>query len=137
MDTNDTVKITVLLPRKDNEGKCLKEEGKKILREVAAHYGGFTTDGVNGAYMMENGKIAHDRSTRFFVISSRCRIPGFLKMAKRWARLLRQESLYVEISQPELVLFVEPDRLPLPKTPSSSLVAPSPIPSPCFYNVWN
>lgn len=128
MKLEDVVKVTVILPKKDNEGESLKTKVEDILLEVAFNYGGYTTDNVRGAYRTKKGDIACDRSKRFFVIMPRKRIPSFLARAKRWARVLRQESLYVEISQPEAVFFVEPDRFPLPKTPPPGLVAPSPAP---------
>lgn len=109
MSKTSKVKATVLLPLRDNDGVCLDRENVAVLGEVMDVFGGYTEDSgyTQGTYKMDDGSIARDDCIRFHVVVDSLRIPELLAMTAGWCKQLRQESLYVELTNPD-VRFVTP-----------------------------
>jgi hypothetical protein len=92
------IKVTLLLPLADNNGKEFpKRDIDSILYLLRQIAGGFTSDGLtNGEYTMDNGDIACDVCKRVFVIVERDKLDSLRSLAALAAKQLRQESIYIE-----------------------------------------
>lgn len=79
-----------------------------ILQMIDEAFDGHTVDGYcDGAYKMEDGSIARDKSLKVWVAVDPNRVEELKKLASRFASVLKQESLYFEITAAE-VEFVRP-----------------------------
>ncbi|NLY00793.1 MAG: hypothetical protein GXY83_32255 [Rhodopirellula sp.] len=79
-----------------------------ILKDIDREFDGHTVDGVcDGVYKMDDGAMASDRSLKVWVVVDPARVDELRSLAGKFARVLRQESLYFEITEAE-VEFVRP-----------------------------
>ena len=101
------VKATILLPNSDNYGDSLVRERQEILEILYDAFDGYTLGNtVTGVYRLESGDKVTDRNTPVLVILYRQRVPELRAMVKQWGKLLRQETMYLDI-EPFNVEFVE------------------------------
>lgn len=102
-------KCILLLPTAYNDGKEVPPKVLDgILRNIDEAFDGHTVDGLcDGVYKMDDGTMSRDRSLKVWVAVDPNRVEELKKMAARFARVLKQESLYFEIIDAE-VEFVRP-----------------------------
>jgi len=105
-------KCILLLPTTHNDGSEVRPDVmNRILRSIDEVFDGHTLDGIcRGSYKMDDGTMSHDTSIKVWVAINPERVEELKKMAARFARLLKQESLYFEITDAE-VEFVRPSHV--------------------------
>jgi len=77
-----------------------------ILKGIDEVFDGHTIAGTcDGAYKMSNGDLVHDRSLMIWVVVDADRVDELRQHARRFAGVLKQESLYFEVTEavPEFV----------------------------------
>jgi len=106
-------KWILLLPTTYNAGEDVPAAVlSRILKDIDQAFDGHTVDGVcEGNYKMDDGSMASDRSLKVWVAVDPTRVDEVRKLAARFAGVLKQESLYFEVTEAE-VEFVRPS----PKT---------------------
>ena len=102
-------KCILLLPTAYNDGKEVPPDVMAgILRSIDEEFDGHTVDGLcDGVYKMDNGSMANDRSLKVWVAVDPSRVDELRTLAARFAGVLRQETLYFEVTEAE-VEFVRP-----------------------------
>ena len=102
-------KCIILLPTAYNDGtEVPPSEMIGILKSIDEVFDGHTVDGVcEGAYRMDDGTMSHDKALKVWVALDPKRVDELKKLASRFARLLKQESLYFEVTDAE-VEFIRP-----------------------------
>lgn len=102
-------KCILLLPTTYNDGKAVPPAVLTgILKDIDREFDGHTVDGVcDGVYKMDDGSMASDRSLKVWVVVDPSRVDELRSLAGKCARVLKQESLYFEITEAE-VEFVRP-----------------------------
>lgn len=102
-------KCILLLPTTFNDGKEVPPEVMAgILRNIDEEFDGHTVDGLcDGVYKMDDGSMANDKSLKVWVAVDPDRVEELKNLAARFAGVLRQESLYFEVTEAE-VEFVRP-----------------------------
>ena len=79
-----------------------------ILGAIDEEFDGHTVAGTcDGAYRMATGQLAHDKSLMVWVIVDADRVDELRQHARRFAGMLKQESLYFEVTEavPESAAF--------------------------------
>jgi hypothetical protein len=104
-------KCIILLPTYYNDGKGVPVEVlTRIRREVDQVFDGHTIAGtVEGTYRMADGSIATDESWEVWVAVDPDKIDVLRKLTSRFARILKQETIYFEVTNSE-VEFIGPER---------------------------
>lgn len=102
-------KCVLLLPTAYNDGTDVPLDVlADILRDIDEAFDGHTVDGIcDGAYRMDDGSMASDKSLKVWVAVDPKRVDELKKLAARFAGVLRQESLYFEVTETE-VEFIRP-----------------------------
>lgn len=110
-------KCILLLPMAYNDGTEVPPKVMAgILRKIDEVFDGHTVQGTcDGVYRMDNGDLVHDRSLMVWIVVDAARVDELRQHARRFARILKQESLYFEVTKvvPELLR-------PLPETGEAS-----------------
>ena len=103
-------KCIILLPTKYNDESNVPESViSGILREIDEAFDGHTVAGTaEGAYRMEDGSIAKDPSLVVWIAVEPDDVNKLRKKASRFARILKQESIYFEVTDSE-VEFIGPE----------------------------
>ena len=103
-------KCIILLPVAYNDGKKVPGgEITRILREIDEEFDGHTIAGkVDGTYRMEDGHMVKDTSIQVWIAIDPRKEDILKKMAGRFARRLKQETIYFEITTSE-VEFIGPE----------------------------
>jgi hypothetical protein len=103
-------KCIILLPTYYNDGKGVPTEVlNRIKREIDEVFDGHRIAGVGeGAYRMANGSMAYEPSLELWVAVEPEKIEVLRKLARRFARILKQETIYFEVVNSE-VEFIEPE----------------------------
>jgi len=106
-------KCVILLPTTYNDGAPVASAiVQGILKEIDSAFDGHTIDGyVDGTYRLDNGTMASDRSIKIWVAVDPARVTELRALAAKIASVLKQESIYFEVTQAE-VEFIRP----LPET---------------------
>lgn len=119
------IKCTMLLPFHDNDGKALVIETNKVLKILYEKFDGYSTEGTTaGTYRMRDGLRSVDVSLRVSVCVKPSRLGELRRLAKDFAHLLRQETLYFETSC-DVEFIVERENLLRPSLePEPELPAP-------------
>lgn len=106
-------KCILLLPTAYNDGTEVPPDILTgIRRDIDETFDGHTFAGTcEGAYRMDSGDFAHDTSLMIWVVVDADRVEELRHHARRFAGVLRQESLYFEVTEavPEFIR-------PLPET---------------------
>ena len=102
-------KCVLLLPTAYNDGTEIQPAVlADVLRSIDEAFDGHTVDGMcDGVYKMDNGSMTNDRSLKVWVAVDPKRVDELKKLAARFAGVLKQESLYFEVTEAE-VEFVRP-----------------------------
>jgi len=102
-------KCILLLPTAYNDGAEIPPETLTgILRNIDEEFDGHTVAGLcDGVYKMDDGEMVNDKSLLVWVAVDPSRVEELKKLAARFAAVLRQESLYFEVTGAE-VEFVRP-----------------------------
>jgi hypothetical protein len=102
-------KCIILIPTSYNDGTPVPASViTGIRRTLDEAFDGHNADGVcDGSYRMSDGHFAQDRSLKIWVALLPDRVDELRKMAARFARMLKQESIYFEVTDAE-VEFVQP-----------------------------
>lgn len=102
-------KCILLLPTTYNDGSEVPARVVAgILKDLDEAFDGHTVDGYcDGAYRMADGTIAQDRSLKVWIAVDPERVDEIRRFASRVAGLLKQESLYFEVTDAE-VEFIRP-----------------------------
>ncbi len=102
-------KCVLLLPMAYNDGTEVPPDVLAgILRSIDEAFDGHTVDGMcHGVYKMADGSMTNDKSLKVWVAVDPKRVDELKKLAARFAGVLRQESLYFEVTKAE-VEFVRP-----------------------------
>ncbi len=102
-------KCILLLPTTYNdETEVPPKVMASILRNIDEEFDGHTVDGLcDGVYKMADGSMVNDKSLKVWVAVDPDRVGELRKLAAGFARVLKQESLYFEITEAE-VEFVRP-----------------------------
>lgn len=102
-------KCILLLPMTYNDGTDVPSEVMAgILRNIDEEFDGHTVDGLcDGVYKMDDGTMVNDKSLKVWVAVDPDRVEELKKLAARFAGVLKQESLYFEVTEAE-VEFVRP-----------------------------
>ena len=103
-------KCIILLPLHYNDGSEVPISViNKIYREIEETFDGITHGGlVKGRYRMADGRMASDISELIWVAIDAEKIDILRKMTSRFARKLKQESIYFEVTDSE-VEFIGPE----------------------------
>jgi hypothetical protein len=102
-------KCILLLPTSYNDGSEVPASViSGILRSIDEAFDGHTIDGYcDGVYRMDDGSLASDHSLKVWIAVDPQRVDDVRKLAGSVARLLKQESIYFEVTDAE-VEFVRP-----------------------------
>lgn len=102
------LKVTVLLPVRDNQGERVPREiFREFESEVTQLAGGFTEDGiVKGEWVDEDGTIYRDRSRRYIIAANEEHLDGLREITTRTGSRIHQRTMYFEVSQTEIVFLV-------------------------------
>jgi hypothetical protein len=102
-------KCIILLPTAYNDGSSIPfGVVQDILKEIDRDFDGHSIDGyVDGTYRMDDGSLVSDRSIKVWVAVDPDRVADLKALAARAASVLKQESIYFEVTQAE-VEFVRP-----------------------------
>jgi hypothetical protein len=100
-------KCVLLLPLAYNDGTAVPREVlDAILGDIDDSFDGHTVAGTcKGAYRMASGQLVYDESLMIWVVVDAERIDELREHARRFARMLKQESLYFELTDaaPEFI----------------------------------
>ena len=100
-------KCVLLLPLAYNDGTAVPGAVlAEILRDIDDAFHGHTVAGTcQGAYRMAGGQLVHDESLIVWVVVDAGRVEELGEHARRFARMLKQESLYFELTEaaPEFI----------------------------------
>jgi len=104
-------KYVLLMPLNYNDGtEVPKDILEKIYDEIFELAGGHYTAGIgHGAYRMISGKKQIDRCAEVWILIDEANIPELKRMTSRFAKLLDQESMYLESAGSSDVEFIEPE----------------------------
>ena len=102
-------KCILLLPTTYNDGAEVPPGVLGgILRRIDEAFDGHTVDGYcDGVYKMADGSMACDKSLKVWVAVDPTRVDELKRLACQFAGVLKQESLYFEVTEAE-VEFVRP-----------------------------
>ena len=103
-------KCILLLPIAYNDGTEVPAAVLSgILQSIEEKFDGYTIDGqpCTGVYKMEDGSKARDTTIKVWVAVEPEHVDEARTLAARFAGLLKQESLYFEVTEAE-VEFVRP-----------------------------
>jgi len=103
-------KCILLLPVTYNDGTEVPPSVlADILQSIEEAFDGYTIDGppCTGVYKMKDGSKARDTSIKVWVAVLPERVEEARMLAARFAGVLKQESLYFEVTEAE-VEFVRP-----------------------------
>ncbi len=103
-------KCIILLPTYYNDGKGVPTAMLTRIRcEIDEVFDGHTIAGtVEGTYRMADGTIATDKSWEVWVAVDPGKIDVLRKLTSRFARMLKQETIYFEVTNSE-VEFIGPE----------------------------
>jgi hypothetical protein len=100
--------VTVIVPVRDNAGKALTGERRKIEGELLTLAGGFSRDKIVGQWRdSATGKVYRDESYRYTTACDMVTAACIQANAADWCEWLRQEALYVSVRE-AVVTFAEP-----------------------------
>jgi len=104
-------KCIILLPTQYNDGNEVATNViNGILREIDEEFDGHHIAGIgHGTYRMANGNMATDTTLDVWVATDPDKINVLRKMASRFARMLKQETIYFEVMDSE-VEFIGPEQ---------------------------
>jgi len=104
-------KCIILLPTHYNDGSAVPENIiNQIKREIDEEFDGHHIAGIgHGTYRMANGNMATDTTLDVWVAVDPDNIDVLRKMASRFARMLKQETIYFEVMDSE-VEFIGPEQ---------------------------
>jgi len=110
-------KCLLLLPSSYNDGTEVPPAVvADILKRIDEAFDGHTVDGYcEGTFRMSNGAMARDKSLKVWVLVETDRVDELRNLARLFARVLKQEKLWFEVTDSEVDL-VEP----LPETGGES-----------------
>lgn len=102
-------KATILIPLTFNDGTSISLKTlEKIQDEIFVSFHGWTIEGVvKGAYRMQTGERKVESLQRISVYLASAEIEALEKMVAKWAELLGQEAMLLEVADFE-VKFVPP-----------------------------
>lgn len=102
-------KCILLLPTTYNDGTEVPPAILTgICRDIDETFDGHTVVGTcKGAYRMDSGDFADDTSLMIWVVVDADRLEELRQHARRFAGVLRQESLYFEVTE-AAVEFIRP-----------------------------
>ncbi len=100
-------KCILLLPTRFNDGSEIPPATiQRALREIDTAFDGHSIGGMcDGTYKMDDGTMSNDRSLIVWVAIDADRVEELKAMARRFAALLKQESLYFEVTDAEVELL--------------------------------
>ncbi len=103
-------KFIILLPTYYNDGNGVPTAVLTgIRREIDEVFDGHTIAGtVEGTYKMADGSMATDKSWEIWVAVDPDKIDLLRKLTSRFARILKQETIYFEMTNSE-VEFIGPE----------------------------
>jgi predicted RNA methylase len=103
-------KCIILLPTQYNDKSEVPPDIiNRILRDIDELFDGHTIAGIaEGTYRMLNGNMATDPSLMVWIAVDQDKIGMLKKMASRFARILKQETIYFEVTDSE-INFIGPD----------------------------
>jgi len=103
-------KCIILLPTQYNDGNEVATNViNGILREIDEVFDGHTIAGkVEGTYRMSDGNMITDPSLEVWVAVEPDKIDVLKGMASRFARTLKQETIYFEVTDSEIE-FIGPE----------------------------
>jgi len=101
------VKVTFLLPVKDNQGHDLTADIEETVREIYDRFKGWTSEGyVRGAFRMPDGTQSQDLCAKYFVVlDDESRLDELKEVLVAFKKKAAQEAIYVEIQRVD-VLFL-------------------------------
>jgi hypothetical protein len=96
-------KCILLLPLAFNDGVEVPPTTLAgILRDIEETFDGYNVAGTcDGSYRMDNGELVHDKSLMVWVVVDAERVDELRQQARRIAGILKQESLYFEVTEAE------------------------------------
>lgn len=108
-DSRRLQRCTILLPLAHNDGTPIPvADLTRVYDRLYQRFGGYTLAGrVTGAYRMADGTRANDDTQEIWVAVPAEQINELRREVAGFCRLLRQESLYVEVAQAG-VEFIHP-----------------------------
>lgn len=81
----------------------------EVIETLYEEFGGVSQGGIaKGLWKMEDGSKAKDNSSIMWVVIEEEKVPLLKKLIKRFAHLLKQEAIYVEVMDCD-VEFIGPD----------------------------
>ena len=103
-------KCLILVPLKYNDGRPVtKKVITQIRRELDEVFDGHTVGGrVEGTYRMADGSMACDTCLEIWIAIDPSREELLRKMTAKYARMLKQESIWFEVTNSR-VDFIRPD----------------------------
>src|SRR5437870_2064038 len=91
-------KAVFYLPTRDNDGRSLKAEIKRTVRDVYGRFAAWTLLGyLRGAFQMLNGTQALDISAAYAVMIDEERVDELEQVLREFRSKTTQEAIYLEI----------------------------------------
>ena len=100
-------KCMIMLPLAYNDGTEIAATTlNDILKEIEQRFDGYTIEGVvTGAYKMDDGSMAYDKSTKVWIAVDPTQVDELKKLVSKFAGKLKQESLYFEVTDADVELI--------------------------------
>jgi len=93
-----TVKATILLPVKDNDGRDLASEIEETRNQLYLVFRVYTNERqVRGAYEMADGRQASDLHQKFTLLLDESRLSALEEVIRSFKAKTIQEAMYLEI----------------------------------------
>lgn len=93
-------KTTFFLPLVDNDGRDLSAEQQAVRKKVYDLFDGWTFIGyVEGAFRMNDGTQALDRSAAYVVVMDEKRVDELEAVLREFKSKTLQEAIYLEIQR--------------------------------------
>lgn len=91
-------KCLFLIPTSYNDGTEVPPEVMdSILSELYLVFDGYSIDGVTkGAWKMKDGARVENHSLKIWIVMSEEKVAVIRKLVRKYAKVLRQESIYFE-----------------------------------------
>lgn len=106
----EMVKVTFLLPIRDNEGNSLGDLIEELEKKLYAEFGGLTKFPGHAmgkyTYRMKDGNYGTEACLMYFVAMPEEHIPKIKSLLETFKLKAKQESIYCEIQKNSEVLFL-------------------------------
>jgi hypothetical protein len=99
-------RATFIIPKADNEGQRFPTATvARLRREILENLKGYTVREVKGGWIGEDGKTYQDESWEYTVVTDEEQVGWLVGFLKRARETLRQEAMYLVVTEVEAQLI--------------------------------